>query len=111
MRASVPDSVDEIGIQAPLVKLEWVDSKTLLYMRKERYEPYEALVSYLDTNPPFIYEVFDNGAFVMRLIDVDISAIRIVQDIYLSVRVKKFKKEEEIDSIRVLFNNVLLALL
>lgn len=111
MRASVPDSAGRIGIRAPLVKLEWVDSETLLFMRKERYEPYDALVSYLDTNPPFIYEVFDNGVFVMRLIDVDISAIGVAQDIDLSVIVKKFEKEEKIDFVKLVFVGALLALL
>lgn len=111
MRASIPDSAYEIGIQAPLVKLGWVNSEALVYLSKERYERYEALFSYLSSNRPFIYEVFDNSAFVMRLIDVVISAIRIVQEVKLSVRAKKFKKEEKIDSIRVVFYNVLLALL
>ena len=111
MRANVPDSVDEIGIQAPLVKLVWVDSETLIYLRKESYGRYSPLVSYLGTNPLSIYEVFDNSVFVMRLIDVDISAIGVAQDIDLSVRVKKFKKEEKIDFVKLAFYNVLLALL
>ncbi len=111
MRASVPDSVDEIGIQAPLVKLEWADSETLLYMRKESYSRYSPLVSYLGTNPLSIYEIFDNSVFVMRLIYVDISAIGVAQDIDLSVRVKKFEKEEKIDFVKLVFVGVLLALL
>lgn len=111
MRASIPDSVDEIGIQAPLVKLERVESETLLYMRKESYGRYSPLVSYLGTNPLFIYEVFDNSVFVMRLIDVDISAIGVAQDIDLSVIVKKFEKEEKIDFVKLVFVGALLALL
>ncbi len=73
MRASVPDSVDEIGIQAPLVKLEWVNSGTLVYLRSPRLE--------------------------------------LCKKSSYRLEPKSSKKKKKIDSIRVLFNNVLLALL